>query len=105
MDFFELVKTRTSQSVQAAIKRGAKVDARDNNGWTQLMWATAFNQNPEVITTLLAAGADPKAHARVWYRRDSADAGHHVQPESRDDHSAPEGWSRHQRFRTNQLSA
>ncbi len=64
MDFFELVKTGTSQSVQAAIKRGAKVDARDNNGWTQLMWATAFNQNPEVITTLLAAGADPKAHAR-----------------------------------------
>ncbi len=61
MDFFELVKTGTSQSVQAAISKGADVNAHDNIGWTALMAAAARNPNPEVITTLLKAGADIKA--------------------------------------------
>jgi len=60
-DFFELVKTRTPQSVQAAIDQGADVNAQNKDGATPLMYAAAFNQNPEVITTLLKAGADGKA--------------------------------------------
>jgi ankyrin repeat protein len=61
MDFFKLIITGTSQSVKAAINKGAKVNARDENGWTPPMCAAAFNQNPEVITTLLKAGANINA--------------------------------------------
>jgi ankyrin repeat protein len=57
MDFFDLVITGTSQSVQAAISNGADVNPRDNDGWTALMGS----QHPEVITALLAAGANAKA--------------------------------------------
>jgi ankyrin repeat protein len=59
-DFFELVRTGTPQSVQAAIGKGADIEAQDGFGRTPLMLA-AYNQNPEVITTLLTAGADIKA--------------------------------------------
>ena len=61
MDFFELVKIGTSQDVQAAISKGADVNARDKYGWTPLMYAAEYNLNPEVITALLAAGADVSA--------------------------------------------
>ena len=60
-DFFELVRHGTPQDVQAAIDNGADVNARDTRGWTPLINAALFNQNPEVITTLLKAGADLKA--------------------------------------------
>ena len=59
--FFDLVRTGTPQSVQAAITNGADVNARDRYNKTPLMEAAEFNTNPEVITTLLAAGADLKA--------------------------------------------
>ena len=59
--FFDLVRTGTSQSVQAAISNGADVNARDRYNKTPLMEAAEFNTNPEVIITLLDAGADLKA--------------------------------------------
>ncbi len=59
MDFFKLVSEGTPQSVHAAIDQGADVNAQDPlYGLTALMWAARFNQNPEVITILLKAGAD-----------------------------------------------
>jgi ankyrin repeat protein len=59
MDFFELVKTGTPQDVQAAISNGANVNVRGKEfGTTPLMGAAEFNSNPEVITTLLKAGAN-----------------------------------------------
>ena len=60
-DFFELVKTGTPRSIQAAIDQGADVNARDKDGATALMEAADHSQNPEVIATLLKAGADIKA--------------------------------------------
>jgi ankyrin repeat protein len=60
-DFFELVKTGTPQDVQAAIDMGADPNGRSSNGLTPLMIAAAYNTNPEVIKTLLKAGADLKA--------------------------------------------
>lgn len=60
-DFFELVKTGTPQSVQAAINNGADLKARDTFGWTALMYAAWINPNHEVITTLLKAGAEIEA--------------------------------------------
>lgn len=59
-DFFELVKTGTPQRIQAAIDKGADLKAQDKDGLTALMWAAGYNQNPEVISTLLKAGADAK---------------------------------------------
>ena len=60
--FLELVETGTPQQIQAAIDRGEDVNARDKLlGWTALMYAARFNKNPEVITTLLKAGADVNA--------------------------------------------
>jgi len=62
-DFFNLVKTGTPQSVQAAIRQGADVNAKDptGQGRTALMYAAEFNPSVEVITTLLKAGADVNA--------------------------------------------
>lgn len=49
--------------VTAALLK-AKARIKDNNDWTPLMYAAAFNQNPEVISALLKAGADPRAKAK-----------------------------------------
>ena len=61
MGFFDLVRTGTSQSVQAAIDKGEDPNARDKDGMTPLMYAAGYNQNPQAITTLLKAGADINA--------------------------------------------
>jgi hypothetical protein len=63
MDFFELVRTGTPQDVQAAIKGGADINARDVDGMTALMYAAQYNSNSEVISVLLKAGADVKTKA------------------------------------------
>jgi ankyrin repeat protein len=63
-DFFGLAKTGTPQSVQAATDKGDDPNARDKDGTTPLMYAAWFNQNPQVITTLLKAGADINARDR-----------------------------------------
>ena len=63
-DFFQIVTAGTPQDVQAAISKGADVNARDEEGTTPLMHAARGNQNPEVITTLLNAGANIKAEDR-----------------------------------------
>jgi ankyrin repeat protein len=58
-DLFHLAGNGTLQQIQTAIMQGAKVNARDPYyGATPLIAAATFNQNPEVITTLLKAGAD-----------------------------------------------
>ena len=61
VDFFALVRSGTPQEVQSAIDKGAKVTARNQYGWTPFMVAAYYNQNPEVITTLLKAGSDIEA--------------------------------------------
>ena len=66
-DFFELVKTGTPQSVRAAISNGAEVNTRDDYGRTPLMAAASYTENPEVIPTLLKAGADAKAKNKAGH--------------------------------------
>lgn len=51
----------TPQNVQAAISKGADVNARDALGMTALMYAAQSNEDPEVIIALLKAGADINA--------------------------------------------
>jgi len=54
---FILAQTGTPEQVNAAINAGAKIDDRDGLGWTPLMYAAAFNKNPDVSTALVNAGA------------------------------------------------
>ena len=59
--FHELVKTATPpQEIKEEINNGANIEARGERERTPLMYTAWFNQNPEVITTLLDAGADGK---------------------------------------------
>ncbi len=44
--------------VAAALRAGAKVGERDNEGRTPLMYAAQFSKNPQVITALLRAGGN-----------------------------------------------
>jgi ankyrin repeat protein len=55
----------TPQDVQAAIDKGADVNARSGSE-TPLILAAWHNPNPDVITTLLRAGADIEARDLVY---------------------------------------
>ena len=48
-EFLEVVETGTPQEVQAAISKGADVNAKADNGGTPLMRAASGNKDPEVI--------------------------------------------------------
>lgn len=50
--------------MQAAIDQGENPNARDKEGMTPLIYAAGYNPNPEVITTLLKAGAEINARDR-----------------------------------------
>ena len=65
-DFFELVRSGTLQEIQEAIRNGANVNARVQVGFTPLMIAASFNPDPEVIITLIDAGADVNAKCRNY---------------------------------------
>ena len=58
---FAVAITGTPQDVQAAIDKGADVNAYNSAYMTPLITAASFNTDPEVITTLLKAGADLEA--------------------------------------------
>lgn len=60
-NFFELARTGTPQDVHAAIDKGANVNGMSSYGMAPLGLAASYNKNPEVITTLLKAGADLEA--------------------------------------------
>lgn len=62
-DFMALCVASTPQGVAKAIQKGANLEARDENQYTPLMFATA-NPNPEVLKILLDAGADVEAKAK-----------------------------------------
>ena len=56
--FLKLCEEGDQQKILDAIKKGANVNAKDNDGWTPLILAAYFNKNPEVINLLIDAGAD-----------------------------------------------
>jgi ankyrin repeat protein len=63
-DFVELCRSGTPGQIQAALKAGANANARSSNydAWTPLTRAASENENPEVISILVKAGADVKWH-------------------------------------------
>ncbi len=60
-DFVALCKEGTVQEIRAVLLKGAKPNAKRNDGKTALMWAAAQNNNPDVVSVLLKAGADVNA--------------------------------------------
>jgi ankyrin repeat protein len=64
----------TLAEIEAAIKNGADVNAKDNEGRTALMWATVYNRDSDVVTLLLRHGAD--AEAKDKYGRRAIDYAH-----------------------------
>ena len=59
-EFFELCRSGTPRQVEAALKAGADVGAKNAGGRTPLMFA-AGNNSPEVFNVLIRAGADVNA--------------------------------------------
>ncbi len=45
----------------ALVKAGAAIEARDDDGWTPLLFAARFSREPRIVSTLLDAGADGRA--------------------------------------------
>ncbi|MDR1509186.1 MAG: ankyrin repeat domain-containing protein [Synergistaceae bacterium] len=62
-EFMELFKTGTVSQIEAAIASGVDVNARNEDGWTALMYAAGNNSSLGVVETLLRAGADANARA------------------------------------------
>ena len=60
-DFLQLCKSGTVQEVRMAILGGANVNAREELGWTPLMFAAFDNADPEIISVLFRNGADMNA--------------------------------------------
>ena len=56
-DFIELCKSGNAVKVEEAIRNGANINAKNNKGWTALMWA-AYYGHAEVAEVLLKHGAD-----------------------------------------------
>ena len=50
-------KAGDTKRIADLLYSGAKIDARDNQGWSALMYAARYQQNPDVISFLLYKGA------------------------------------------------
>lgn len=57
-------ETATPQDVERAVKGGARVDARNEDGWTPLHRAAFLNPNPEIIQALVRLGANINARTK-----------------------------------------
>jgi len=54
-------KSATSKDVAMEVVKGADVNTKDKEGRSVLVYAARFNQNPEIIRTLVKLGADVNA--------------------------------------------
>ena len=61
----ELMKTITPEQLEEYIAKGADVNAKDERGYTPLIYAAKNNKNPEIIETLLKNGADIEAKDKI----------------------------------------
>ncbi|MBQ7577042.1 MAG: ankyrin repeat domain-containing protein [Synergistaceae bacterium] len=59
--FLDLCRNGTAQEIINAINSGANVNAKDDDGTTAFMIASAVNKDSEVINALIKAGADVNA--------------------------------------------
>ena len=66
MAFFARCRTGTPKAVREDLSFGADVNAKDEDGWTALMYA-ARNPNSEIMSALLKSGADVNAGTNEGY--------------------------------------
>jgi uncharacterized protein len=64
MDLCEIVRFGSTQQVQAAMKKGADVNAPDFSGDTPLLYALRYERDDSFIAFLLKSGADVNAHGQ-----------------------------------------
>src|SRR5690349_2457974 len=57
-DLSDLIRSGDVKGATAAIRAGADVNARQNDGTTPLLWAV-YNVDHELVQELLARGANP----------------------------------------------
>ena len=55
---FDVASNGTPEEIQSALRAGAEINDRNEDGMSPLMFAAGTNQNPEVISALLYAEAD-----------------------------------------------
>ncbi len=57
-DFLQLCATGTAEAIRKALGKGAKINAKNEDDMTVLMYAARDNADPEVMTVLLDAAAE-----------------------------------------------
>lgn len=58
---FKAAENGSSADILAAINKGADVNARDAGGYTALIYAAMYNEDPDVVKTLIDVGSDLNA--------------------------------------------
>jgi len=72
MSLVELCKEGDLEGVKAALKRGADVNTKDEDGWTGLNWAVARNHN-SVVALLLKTERNPVSQSSMCSLLSSVD--------------------------------
>lgn len=62
----EAISRGEAAAVESALLAGFKIDSKDSEGLTVLMYAAQY-QNPEIVQILLRAGANPTLHDNSGY--------------------------------------
>ena len=64
VSLLEATKQGDLAAVRAALERGEDIEAKDDKGYTLLIWA-AYNGHKEVVSLLLEKGSDIEARVNM----------------------------------------
>ena len=58
LNLIDLMKDGKFDKIEDAVKDGADVNVRDKNGWTPIMYSSAYFHDAEITRLFINAGAD-----------------------------------------------